>query len=304
MRLFNTAAIIAIAGAALMAQAPQSVAERFQASQPEIERLLAANNFKDAVQTIEAILPASVPDFVVDPEDPEAGMKSSEEMTAIQFLYNYLGRATLMAGDTEKAISSFQKAEQIANVHAEKIEDIMAPFLGYWTAIGPRLEHNIEQIETLKPQIEKLKEEQTALEGKRRRNKAENDRLAVIQANIANFEEYLASVPVWQAELERVPLVTKQINDTISDIKESPARFPAVIEGIKQDLDSENEQLASDAFKGDKAKYVDSVINTKANLDSLAGMGKLDQIKFLNRLLFLDSQNKTVQQKLDEVLAK
>jgi chromosome segregation ATPase len=208
-----------------------------------------------------------------------------------------------MSGDTEKAISSFQKAEQIASVQAEKIEEVMAPFLGYWTAIGPRLEQNIEQIETLKPQIEKLKEEQTALEGKRRRNKAENERLAAIQANIANFDEYLASVPAWQAELERVPLVTKQINDTISDIKESPARFPAVIEGIKQDLASENEQLASDAFKGDKAKYVDSVINTKDNLDSLEKMGNLDKIKFLNRLLFLDPQNTTVKQHLDRVLA-
>ena len=299
MNLFKTAAIIALASAGLMAQDTASYVQRYQAVQPELERLIIAMEYAEAINRVEAILPVVTPPFQKDPEDPGVGIVSFQELDAIQSLHVYLGRAAVMGGDMEKALDNFRKAEEIAKLNAIEIEGVLSPLVEMWSEAIPTLEQLIQETEQMVEAVEPLRGQKAELEGKRRRNRAENERLAQIDSTLAQVDERVSAVPQWQAELERAPLLVQQFNETIAVSKEDSTKFRSAIESMQEDLDAENE-LINDKFAGDKVRYVDSVINTEENLARIANVA--DKVKFLNRLRHLDPQNQTVQQELAKLL--
>ena len=302
MKFLNTTAIIAFAGAGLMAQAPaQSYADQFQAIQPELDKLIASMDYKEVIEKIGAILPSATPAFTKDPQNPGVGMNSYQELVSIQSFHVYLGRAYVMLGDTEKAISNFNKAEEIANTNAVEIEDVLTPLIAQWSAAADNSKQQLEQrdeVIKLKEQFEGVKKE---IEAKRRQNNDDKQRLAKIAENELKLQEYFNNVPVWEANLERAPAMVEQLNGFISVSKEDTTKFSPVIKGLEEDLQAEKDLIES-KFGGDKARYVTSVVETKENLDNL--QSQADKVKFLNRLLFLDTKNAAAQKQLDILLGK
>jgi hypothetical protein len=141
-------------------------------------------------------------------------------------------------------------------------------------------------------EIETLMKTKSELEAKKRRTSAEKKQLDILKENTLSLE-YEATV--CKDNISKGPAAIAQMNAALEKEKEDSARFSPVISGLEEDIESERE-IISREFNGDKAKYVESVIATPENLGGMRT--KDDKIKFLNRLLFLDPNNKTVQQHL------
>jgi len=302
MNLLNTAAVIALASAGLTAQTPgQSYTERFQAIQPELERLIASMDYKEAIEKIEAILPSTTPAFMKNPENPDVGMNSYQELLAIQSFHVYLGRAYVMFGDTEKAISNFKKAEEIAKLNAVEVEAMLTPLIEQWSAAVEFSKQQLVQREGVANAQEQLETRKKEIESKRRQNNNDKQILAQIAENELKIQEYINNIPVWEANLERAPVAIEQLNGMINTAKEDITKFSPAIKGLEEDLQAEKDLIAS-RFNGDIPRYVTSVAETKENLDSL--QSQADKVKFLNRLLFLDPKNVAAQKQLDIALGR
>ncbi|MDR2696986.1 MAG: hypothetical protein LBB40_00745 [Holophagales bacterium] len=282
MRLLNTAAAIALAGAGLMAQTPiQSYVQQFHDVKLELDNMMAALQYKEVVEKIKAILPPVTPAFEKDPDNPQIGINSYLGLNAIQSFHVYMGRALVMSGDIEGAILNFKEAEQIANQNAVDIEGVLSPLINAWTATVEQNTKDLGEAAQIKKEIE----------AKAKKTKAEEETLVLIEKNTA----------VWEENLKRAPAIIEQLNGMINGAKEDTTKFGPAIAAIATNLESENELIVS-KFNGNTAAYVTSVAGTKENIDSL--QTQADKIKFLNRLLVLDPQNTTAQKQLDIVLGK
>jgi tetratricopeptide (TPR) repeat protein len=305
MKIFSTAAIIALAGTGLVAQSSASLAERFQNIHQEVGALMSAMNYSEAIKKLEAIIPATTPNFVKDPEDPSLAYNSFIELSALQDMYVSIGQAFVMNGETEKAIASFQKAEEIAGLIAGNVEEALAPLIENWNGVIPVLTKNLEDIGALKEEKTGIEKQKAELEAKRRRTRDENRMLAAMTERLTLLNTVLPQldeqVPAWEENLQRAPEMVDYFNQRIADAKENTTRFSPAIQGLQQDLNSENE-LITGRFNGNKTRYVDSVISTEANLASI--QNNADKVKFLNRLLFLDPNNNDVKQHLSRTLGR
>ncbi|MCL1893238.1 MAG: hypothetical protein FWG02_03230 [Holophagaceae bacterium] len=289
MKLLNAIAIIVLANVGLGAQ---TYTERLQAAQPEIEKLLKSMEYKEVITKIKAILPPTIPEFTKDEVNPAVGMASLQEFGAIRSFHVYLGQAYVMAGDLEKAIDNFRKAEEVANVNASEIDVIIAPAVGNWNKAYETAQQGLEFLESFRKQKEELE-----AKGKKA-SKQEKDVLKKITENESKYAE---SAPEWEAMVERAPVILEQLSQLCETTKSEATRFAPAIADLQQDLKSEKETIES-KFAGDKVKYVESVIETTENLASLKSVA--DKVKFLNRLLFLDPSNKAVQGQLNTILGK
>jgi len=296
MRILNTVAVAALVCTGLTAQTPpiQSYVQQFNDVKAELDNLMASQQFKEAVEKIKAILPPVTPDFEKDPENPQVGINSYFGLNAIQSFHVYLGRALVMAGDVEGAISNFTKAEQIANQNAVDLDSVLSPIIESWTAT---VEQNKKALAEAAQTKEELEAEAKKLEAKARRNKAEEEKLTKLKESLALIEKNTA---VWEENLKRAPAIIEQLNAMNNGAKEDTKRFEPAIAAMTNDLKAENE-LISSKFNGDKVKYVTSVAGTKDNFENL---NQADKVKFLNRLLFLDPKNAVAQKQLDIALGK
>jgi len=281
MRILNTVAVVALACTGLMAQTPiQSYAQQFNDVKAELDSLMSSHQYKEAIEKIKAILPAVTPDFEKDPENPQAGINSYFGLNAIQSFHVYMGRALVMAGDTEGAVLNFTKAEQIANQNAIDLDSVLSPIIDSWNATVEQNTKDLAEVAQIKKGIE----------AKDKKTKEEEETLVLIEKNSA----------VWEENLKRAPGIIEQLNAMNNNAKEDTKRFEPAITAMKNDLKAEGELIGS-KFGGDKTKYVTSVASTKENFESL---NQADKVKFLNRLLFLDPQNATAKKQLDIALGK
>jgi tetratricopeptide (TPR) repeat protein len=297
MKIFNTAAIVVLAAAGLAAQdqaqsQPQSYAEQFQAIQPTLDKLWSDMAYKDLINKVEAILPEATPKFDKDPENPMVGIGSYQELYSLQNLHTYLGRAYAMSGGYEKAILNFQKCEEIAVLNAAELEDVIPPFIDYWNMLANNSKQELES-------VAKLMEQKKELEAIKKPNKAQKEMLANLEKNYMPMIE--ANVPVWEDQIQRAPGVIAQLGEMHNHAKSYPGKYVPVVESIQNDINSEKEMIDS-KFGGDKAKYVDSVVGTKENIESLSTQA--DKLKFLYRLLYLDPQSEAVKKQIDLVFGK
>jgi len=291
MKPLNTAAIIAIAGAACIAQAQTpNYSQQFQAVQPELGNLMTSMRYKEVIEKIRGIIPADIPVFQSDPTNPLVGRSNYYEMAAIQDFHEYLFRALLMSGDTESAIATIKKAEQIAEKNAAETEAALSPTIETWSNAIEEAKKGLEDVAPVKEEFEARKNE---LEAKKRRNKKENTELENIQIELESIQNDVAT---WENNLKNAPGVISQLNKLINDAKRDTTKFTKDIKDMETDLASERAEMEK---IGDKAKYIDAVLNTKGNFTNKP---QRDVVRILNRLLFLDPNNSNVQKQLDAAL--
>jgi len=289
MNLFATVAIIAAASTGLAPQdQAQSPLQRFSAARPDLEQKFANAQYKEIIEMLEGIIPSEMPEVQKDPQNPQVQMRSLAELAYYQDMHAYMGRALVMSGDLEQSIASFQKAKEISELKGRETEEFLSPHIQGWEAAIERSKNRLVEIDT-------LAKTRAELEAKKRLTSAEKKQLEVLKRNALGIE-YEANT--CKENIAKGPSAIEQIKQTIKNEKEASGRFALAIGGIEETMENEKEMVSS-SFGGDKAKYVASVIDTKENLDSLPTRD--DKIKFLNRLLFLDPNNKTVQQQLDLV---
>jgi len=289
MKIFNVAAIVFLAGTGLVAQ---SISERFQTLQPELDRLFASQQYKEVIDRIETVIPSATPAFNKDDENLNIGMASFSDFEALQSLHVYLGRACVMYGHLEKAIINFREAEEIAKLNASEVDDVFGPIIDNWNIALEESKKALESLETITKQ-------KADIEAKGKKQTKQDKQ---VLARIKEGEPFLKeNVPIWQANLERAPAIVEQLGQIISRTKADITKFAPVVAALEEDIRTEAEMIET-RFSGDKTKYVESVIGTEENISNLAG--REDKIKFLNRLMFLDPQNTMVREQLDLLLGK
>lgn len=261
--------------ALLMAQdkAPETIAQRFKAEQPGLDKLLKERDGLAALAKAQALIPEPLPAY--DKSSPAAGMASSSEYSALMALHSYAGKAALVAGDWEKALGYFKKAEDIAKTNAVDTVTALAPTIESWTAA----------IANAKKAMEEGAARKAELKAKTKRDEREDQELK-------NFE-------IHENNIRQGPLQIARIKGSLDGLKSDSEGFNKAIDGVQKSLAEEKENLTK--FKGDKAKYVSAVFN----VNNMAIRQTVeDKLNFLVRLTFLDPRNTKVQKEMDRLMGK
>jgi hypothetical protein len=291
MKALRRIAIVAFAGlgALTFAQA-QGYANKFRDNRSEIDRLMHSMKYGEVVKIVQAILPAGIPDFPQNPADPAVGLNNYSELGSILDFHEVLYKALLASGDKEGAIVCIKKAEEIAKRNAVDTEAAMTPTIESWSTAVEESTKNIEEATPIK---EQLAAEKSRIESMPKRKKADNQRLAVVEADLDSLEQDMA---VWENNLKTAPAIVNQLNRYINTAKKDSAKFAQEIKDMESDLADEKDVIDS-KFKGDKVKYV------TAALPNANSMSPRDKVQYLNRLLFLDPNSAAVRKQLDAALA-
>jgi hypothetical protein len=129
-------------------------------------------------------------------------------------------------------------------------------------------------------------------------NEQEKEFLAKITQNVPGIKKEKL---ILESQVERAPLVIAQLEEMLNGIRSDSGKFAPVIDEVQKAISNEKETIDT-KFSGDKAKYANSVIGTKENLEALKS--QTDKVKFLNRLLFLDPKSEAVKKQLNIVLGR
>jgi hypothetical protein len=282
------AAIIAIAGSGLMSQdQAQTHMQRFIAAQPQLEKYLDALQPKEAIELLEGMIPDTIPDVGKGSEDPEVLRAGIVEISALQIMFVYLGRAQVLSGEVEKAIDSLKKAKDMADLKATGTEDLINLQIQGMTQTMEQSKARLKEIENVLAKKKDLESK-----NKLKMNKLDREQLQAITKDMPNLEN---QTKICNEALEKLPAVIQQMNEAISVEKANAEKFAPAIADLEDSLKKEQELISSD-FGGDKAKYVSSAVNAKGILEKQKTMQ--DKASFLNRLLVLDPVNKDVQKQL------
>ena len=261
--------------ALLMAQdkAPESLAQRFRAEAPALDKLLKERDGKAAMAKTDALIPAA--SLVFDKTSPVTGLASSAEFSALMAVYSYAGKAALLAGDWEKALTCFKKAEEIAKANATETAAALAPTIEGWKAAVAN--------------GKKVMEEGTA---RKAELKAKAQRDERDEQELKNFE-------IHENNIRMGPVQVAKIQGSLDGLKTDSEGFAKAIDGVQKSLVEEKENLTK--FKNDKAKYVAAVYNPK---NMALRQKEEDKLNFLVRLVYLDPKNQKVQAEMDRLMGK
>jgi hypothetical protein len=284
MKILATAAAIAFAATGFIAQA-QSYARQFTTAKPELDKLMAAMQYKDVAEKINSILPASIPDFPKDPSNPQVALSNYAELGTIQDFHEILFKAYFASGDIDRAILTAKKAEEIAVMNAEDVAKGLSAPIELWTTA---IENSKKELEMIAQRKEQLGVELKKAKGKKAKE---------LEGELARID---SDASILERNLQDGPTVLSQLNKYISDANRETTKFKKDIADMESDLSAEKTEIASE-FKGDIGKYVAAAIapNTLAKFQS-----QREKVRFLNRLLFLSPQNADVKKQLDLALAK
>ncbi len=252
-----------------------TLSQRFKAESPAINQLLTSFEDKQALAKAEALIPANKPEF--DKSAPAKGIASSQEFGALMNIYTTAGKAAVASGDWEKAIGYFRKAKEIAVDNSTGTAAALAPAIEMWKKAESAGKTFLEEGAARQKELLELA------------TRSESE-----EVELKNFKTH-------EDNVKKGPMAVAQLRGTLDGLKEDADRFDGPISGIEKSIQAEKEQIESPQFKGDKIKYVNAVMNP-TNLSSRAT--KADKIGFVNRLLFLDPNNKKSLKQLDVLLGK
>jgi hypothetical protein len=252
-----------------------TLSKRFKEESPAINQLLTSFEGKEALAKAETLIPANKPEF--DKSSPAKGIASSQEFGALMNIYTLAGKAAVASGDWEKGVGYFRKAKEIAGENAAGAAVALAPAMEMWKKAESTGRSFLEEGAARRKEL---------LE-KATRTEAE-------EVELKNFKTH-------EDNVKNGPKAVKQLQDIIDGLKEDADHFERPISGVEDSIRSEKNQIESPQFKGDKIKYVNAVMNP-TNLDTR--VTKADKIGFVNRLLFLDPNNKKSLKQLDILLGK
>ncbi len=263
-----------VSAVAAQDQAP-TLSQRFKTESLAVNQLLTAFEGKEALAKIEALFPANKPEF--DKSSPAKGIASSSEYGALMSIYTLAGKAAVTAGDWEKAVGYFRKAKEIAGENSVGTAIALAPAMEMWKKAEAAGKTYLEEGAARRKE---LLEKTTRTESE--------------EVEVKNFQTH-------EDNVKKGPLAVAQLQGILDGLKEDADHFDRPISGVEDSIKLEKEQIQSPQFKGDKIKYVNAVMNP-TNLATRPTQA--DKIGFVNRLLFLDPNNKKSLKQLDVLLGK
>ena len=272
--IFLIPALVSAYTVAAQDQVP-TLSQRFKAESPAINQLLASFEGKQALATAEALIPANKPEF--DKSSPAKGIASSSEYGALMSIYTLAGKAAVTYGDWEKAVRYFLTAKEIAAENASGTAAALTPAMEMWKKAESTGKAFLEEGAARRKELQELA------------SRSESE-----EVELKNFKTH-------EDNVKKGPTAVAQLQGILDGLKEDAGHFVGPISGIEKSIKAEKEQIESPQFKGDKIKYVNAVLNP-TNLETRTT--KADKISFVNRLLFLDPNNKKSLKQLDVLLGK
>lgn len=263
---------------ALIAQAPApSLGDRVKAERPAVEQLLTELKYPEALKRSEALLPATRPVF-----------DKKDNSTLVQSVGANLdmAEALRLAAETADAVGSWEKALEYAKtakaLAGECYTGLKEPFtqtVAYYKQAGLRAQQVLEENDA---RIKELKGNSALAPGERQ----ELDLAIGVEKEVVDCAKW---VKFFQTYLD----VTKRENEA----------YDPLVKVMEEKLKSEADQIADyKAGKGEKTKWVEAVISSPAYLERFTE--KSGKAQWLNRLAFLDPENKKVQHQLDILSGK
>lgn len=286
MRMYTRLALtILLAPGLLMAQAPPPAAaaasptfsQRFKASRPEVERLLAAFEFREAFALAESLLPTAKPAF--DKTTVNGLHTSCWNWIEAGQAYMLAFRGAESAGQWEKGMTYIAKAQEIAKENKENCLVPLTEQKDYWQkkadAANGLLTSNADAIKELKA-----------------------------KSKIEDYEQdSLERVKLWEKEYAEGDKWSKFFKYDLDMSAKDVDYYEKLSAMMDKRIKSQVEEI--EAYKphpGDKKKWVEAVIATRSYMDSIPDKG--DKVALLCRLTVLDPENAKVEHELNVQLGK
>jgi hypothetical protein len=285
MRMLTRLALtILLAPGLLHAQAPAAAAsqtaafsQRFKAGKPEVQRLMAANDFRPAYTQALALLPAEKPVF--DKTSVNGIHTSCWNFLEAGQAYLLAYQAAESAGQWEKAAELIAKAQELVKENKEAGLAPLTEQMDYWQhkadAATTRLTANAAAI--------------AALKGKAKLEDYEQERLERVQAWDKEFAEGTKWSKFFKYDIDMSARDVEYYEKLASSIDKR-------IKGQKEEIDSYK------PHPGDTKRWVEAVIATRSYMDSIPD--KADKVALLCRLAVLDPENKKVEHEMDVQMGK
>jgi len=280
------ALILLAAPALLAAQAPAPAAvaaatptfsQRYKAGKAEVEKLMEAFEFREALTKAEALLPPAAPVF--DKSSANGAHNSTWDFIEMSQAYALAFRAADGAGQWEKGRDYLTKAIALGKLNQESGKEQLTLHKTAWAeraaAVKAKLDLNAGAIKELKAKgkLEDYEEES--------------------MARVKDWEKEFAEGEKWskffQYDMDMAVRDT-EYNEKVAGV-------------IDRKLASQKDEI--DAYKphpGDKLRWTEAVIATRSYMDAIPD--KQDKIALLYRLTVLDPENKKVEHELDVQLGK
>ena len=259
--------------AALLAQAPApSLGDRVKAERPAVEQLLADLKHTEALKRAEALLPATRPTF--DKKDNSTLVQSCAANLDMAEALRLAAEAADASGSWEKALEYARTAKSLANECYAGVKEPFTQTVAYYKQAGLRAQQVLDENDA------RIKE----LKGKSALDPGERQELDLA----LGVEKEVLDCAKWMKFFQTYLDVTKR----------EDGAYDPLVKVMEEKLKSEADQIADyKAGKGERTKWVEAVISTPAYLERFAE--KSGKAQWLNRLAFLDPENRKVQHQLD-----
>lgn len=271
---------VLLAASSLVAQGPSAeptLGQRLRTERPEIERLLADAQPREALKRAEALLPAAPPAF--DATDTRTQVQSHFNNLALSQAYYLAFKAADAAGHWEKALEHIRKAHETAASNLAAVKDAFPKISENFASSGRRskavLTEHAEMIKALRAKPNPDPGEQQTLDGVLKEEK-----------NIVEAEKW-----------------SKVFLGYLDAAKEDAERYKPFVAAEEARIHGQEAQIAEyKAGKGEKTRWVEAIIANPSTYASLTE--KRDLLGFLYRLNVLDPENRKVLRQIDVVLGK
>jgi hypothetical protein len=314
---------MALVPAALVAQTPATpdYMAVLKAETPGIDAQLKDFRTQEAFQKATGLLPAALPTF--EKANPSAAMKSSVSFSGLTRLYLLTAKTAIQAGEWEKGLDLFVKADACAKVNYESTKETLTPLITTWTnAVDQAKKFVGENGDRIKALANKARtpEEETEFQAflakdkafaaaKDTKEKAEISKW--LQTNLPRFRELeakgktpqdvadLDALKVAEGNLVNGPRTIKALQDNIDATKSEADLCAPKIDSAKKALNDEKEEtvkgLATTKVKGKLVKETEGPKfeeKRAAYFESVLNTkgnydsrpGKLEKMNFLFRL--------------------
>lgn len=316
---FHSALSLALVPAALVAQAPQTLSQRFNDEAKAVNALLKEFKTADAMAKAEALVPA---------QRPALTLQNADDAWAYVYALRLWANTCVSAGQWEKAQEVLGKRLEAAKANEADLNQAVGSIEATWTKAvaegkdfitknAPRtlqMEKDLEQLAGVKNELQELnsgkkkfkdKKEAEAFQTRLNEYNQKNQELAQLRQDLRVHQENISKA---QGVL---PKIGEQKADAQKEVKTAEAAVAKVNETLKQQKDEIEKFNAERNEKYKKAKvkktatgnkeWVNAVMEGKDSITNLAT--PLDQVNFLNRMLVLDPGNAKVQKAIDNIVA-
>jgi hypothetical protein len=275
---FRLALPALLAPAALLAQAPAATfSQTFKAGAPEVEKLMGAFQFREALAKAAALLPAEKAPY--DAKTANAVHTSCWAYLEQAQAYALAFRAADGAGQWEKGLEYLNKALELTKENQEKGKEQLTLQMNYWQERAGQarklMDLNAEPIRELKA-----------------------------KARLEDYEtENMERVKIWEKEQAEGEKWAKFFKYDLDMSDRAVDYYGKLIATVQLAIKTQQDEI--DHYKpapGDRKKWTEAVASSRTYLDSLPE--KADRIHLAHRLTVLDPDNKKAERLLDVVLGK